>query len=146
MRLRQPENGILCFQAALARLNDDEKQPETAAPRQQKQSKQKQPKRIALAVFLTKINGPQVLAVQFLLRARLVVARERRRRAQFPWFVARLGQRICLWRLCLSGLCRVFLQLLGSRLYAMLCLRAQQQVRQRRQKKWLEPRVRELFS
>ena len=146
MRLRQPENGILCFQAALARLNDDERQPETAAPRQQKQSKQKQPKRIALAVFLTKINGPQVLAVQFLLRARLVVVRVRRRRAQFPWFVARLGQRICLWRLCLSGLCRVFLQLLGSRLYAMLCLRAQQQVRQRRQKKWLEPRVRELFS
>ena len=47
-------------------------------------AKQKQPKRIALAVFLTKINGPQVLAVQFLLRARLVVARERRRRAQFP--------------------------------------------------------------
>ena len=30
MRLKQPENGILCFQAALARLNDDEKQPETA--------------------------------------------------------------------------------------------------------------------
>jgi len=136
MRLRQPENGILCFQAALARLNDDERQPETAAPRQQKQPKQKQPKRIALAVFLTKINEPQVLAVQFLLRARLVVARGQRRRAQFPWFVAHLGQRICLWRLCLSGLCHVFLQLLGSRLYAMLCLRAQQQVRQRRQKKW----------
>ena len=135
MRLKQPENGILCFQAALARLNDDERQPETAAPHQQKQSKQKQPKRIALAVFLTKINGPQGLAVRFLLRARLVVARERRRRAQFPWFVARLGQRICLWRLCLSGLCRVFLQLPGSRLYAVLCLRAQQQARQRRQKK-----------
>ena len=96
MRLKQPENGILCFQAALARLNDDERQPETAAPHQQKQSKQKQPKRIALAVFLTKINGPQGLAVQFLLRARLVVVR-----AQFPWFVARLGQRICLSRLCL---------------------------------------------
>ena len=135
MRLRQPENGILCFQAALARLNDDERQPETAAPRQQKQPKQKQPKRIALAVFLTKINEPQMLAVRFLLRARLVVARGQRRRAQFPWFVARLGQRICLWRLCLSGLCRVFLQLLGSRLYAVLCLRAQQQARQRRQKK-----------
>ena len=81
MRLKQPENGILCFQAALARLNDDEKQPETAAPRQQKQSKQKQPKRIALAVFLTKINGPQV--------------------APFPWFVARLGQRIYLSQPCL---------------------------------------------
>jgi len=45
MRLKQPENGILCFQAALARLNDDERQPETAAPHQQKQSKQKQPKK-----------------------------------------------------------------------------------------------------
>ena len=84
MRLKQPENGILCFQAALARLNDDERQPETAAPHQQKQSKQKQPKRIALAVFLTKINGPQVLAVQFLLRARLVVVRVRLRQAPFP--------------------------------------------------------------
>jgi len=101
MRLKQPENGILCFQAALARLNDDEKQPETAAPRQQKQSKQKQPKRIALAVFLTKINGPQVLAVRFLLRARLVVVRGQRRRAPFPWFVARLGQRIYLSQPCL---------------------------------------------
>ena len=85
--------------------------------------------------FLTKISAPQELAVRFLLRARLVVARGQRRRAQFPWFVARLGQRIYLWRLCLSGLCRVFLQLPGSRLYAVLCLRVRQRARQRRQKK-----------